>query len=43
MAECSYLGELVPYKNTVHRVARTAFEMICDSKRDDDLTIQHPN
>jgi hypothetical protein len=39
----SYLRKLVPYENTVHRVVGTALEMICDSKLDNDLIIQHPN
>jgi hypothetical protein len=32
----------VPYENTVHGVG-AALEMICDSKLNNDLVIQHPN
>jgi hypothetical protein len=42
-AEFSYLRKLVPYENTVHGVVGTALEMICDSKLNNDLVIQHPN
>ena len=38
-AESSYLRKLVPYENTVHGVVGTAFEMICDSKLNNDLVI----
>ena len=33
----------MPYENTVHGVVGTALEMICDSKLNNDLVIQHPN
>ena len=42
-AELSYLRKLVPYENTVHGVVGTALEMICDSKFNNDLVIQHSN
>lgn len=43
MAEFSYLRKLVPYENTVHGVVGATLEMICDSKLNNDLVIQHPN
>ena len=33
----------MPYENTVHGMVGTALEMICDSKLNNDLVIQHLN
>ena len=33
----------MPYENTVHGVVGAAFEMICDTKLNNDLVIQYSN
>ena len=33
----------MPYENTVHGVVGSSLEMICDSKLNNNLVIQHPN